>query len=61
MSAKQSVLEAIRRLPDDADFEVIADEVAFLAALRTAEEDIRAGRLVSNESARDRLESWITS
>ena len=51
MSVKESVLQAIQRLPDNADYKAIADEVAFLAALGQAEEDIQAGRLVSNEEA----------
>ena len=61
MSVKESVLQAIQRLPDDVDYKAIADEIAFLAALRQAEEDIQAGRLVSNEEARRKLESWTSS
>ncbi len=59
MSVKESVLQAIQRLPND--YKAIADEIAFLAALRRAEEDIQAGRLVSNEEARSKLESWTSS
>ncbi|HZR18696.1 MAG TPA: hypothetical protein VFE51_15495 [Verrucomicrobiae bacterium] len=33
MSAKEAVLQAIHRLPDDVDFRAIAEEIAFLAAL----------------------------
>jgi len=33
MRAKESVLQAIHRLPDDVDFHAIAEEIAFLAAL----------------------------
>jgi len=61
MSAKESVLQAIHRLPDDVDYKEITDEIAFLAALRQAEDDIQTGRLVSNEEARKKLESWTTS
>ena len=61
MSVKESVLQAIQRLPDNADYKAIADEVAFLAALVQAEEDIQAGKLVSNEEARRKLESWTSS
>ncbi|HLB32705.1 MAG: hypothetical protein A3F67_05335 [Verrucomicrobia bacterium RIFCSPHIGHO2_12_FULL_41_10] len=36
------------------------EEAAFLAALYVAEEDIKAGRLVSNEDARKQLELWTS-
>jgi len=61
MSAKEAVLQAIHRLPDDVDYKEITDEIAFLAALRKAEDDIQAGRLVSNEEARKKLASWTTN
>ena len=61
MSAKESVLQAIHRLPDDADYRAIAEEVAFLAALEQGDQDIQAGRVVSNEDVRKKLESWTSS
>ena len=61
MSAKESVLQAIHRLPDDADYRAIAEEIAFLAALEQGDQDIQAGRVVSNEEARKKLESWTSS
>jgi len=61
MSVKESVLQAIHRLPDDADYRAIAEEIAFLAALEQGEQDIHAGRVVSNEDARRKLELWTSS
>jgi predicted transcriptional regulator len=61
MSAKEAVLQAIHRLPDDADYRAIAAEIAFLAALQQGDQDIQAGRVVSNEDARKKLESWTSS
>ncbi len=61
MSAKETVLQAIHRLPDDADYRAIAEEIAFLAALEQGDRDIQAGRVVSNEDARKKLESWTSS
>ena len=61
MSAKESVLQALHRLPDDIDYNDITEEIAFLAALRQAEDDIQAGKLVSNEEVRRKLESWTSS
>ena len=56
MSAKESVLQAIHRLPENADYHAIAEEIAFLAALEKGDQDIQAGRVVSNEDARKKLE-----
>ncbi len=61
MSAKESVLQAIHRLPDDADYRAIAEEIAFLAALEQGDQDIQVGRVVSNEDVRKKLESWTSS
>jgi predicted transcriptional regulator len=61
MSAKESVLQAVHRLPDDADYTAIAEEIAFLAALDQGERDVEAGRLVSNEAAKKMLESWTSN
>ena len=61
MSVKESVLQAIHRLPDDADFRAIAEEIAFLAALDQGDRDIQAGRVVSNDDVRKKIESWASS
>jgi predicted transcriptional regulator len=59
-TAKQMVLEAVHRLPEEASFHDIAEEVAFLAALREGEEDVKQGRIISNEEMKRRLDSWLT-
>lgn len=61
MNAKDAALQAIHRLPDNADFRAIAEEIAFLAALDQGDHDIKEGRVVSNEEARERLESWTSN
>ena len=57
-TAKQIVLEAVHRLPEEASFHDIAQEVAFLAAVREGEEDLVLGRVISNEEMKKRLDSW---
>lgn len=59
VSIKQQVLTAIQRLPDDIDFRDVTDEIAFLAAIQEAEDDIRKGRTVANETMRSRIEQWL--
>ncbi|MEW6160378.1 MAG: hypothetical protein AB1813_23330 [Verrucomicrobiota bacterium] len=61
MTIKEAALEAIHRLPDDADYRVIAEEIAFLAALEKGDRDIAKGKVVSNEEVRKRLESWTST
>jgi hypothetical protein len=41
MSIKEEVLQAIQRLSDDAICRDVSEEIAFLAALRQAEADIK--------------------
>jgi len=59
-TAKQAVLEAVHRLPEEATFRDIAEEVAFLAAIREGEEDLANGRVLSNEEVKRRLGQWLT-
>ncbi len=61
MTVKDAVLQAIHRLPDDTDYRSIAEEIAFLTALEKGEQEIAKGKVVSNEEARKRLESWTLS
>jgi hypothetical protein len=58
MSVKEQVLQAIHRPPDDIDFRDVADEIAFLSALRKAERDIKEGRISTNEQMKARLAEW---
>ena len=61
MSTKQLAIEAIQKLPDDADFSDIREKLELLAALREAEEDFAAGRVVSHEEVGRRLETWLSA
>jgi predicted transcriptional regulator len=61
MSVKDRVLQAIQRLPDDIDYRDVADEIALLAAVREAELDIDAGRLVTNEQMLARISGWAAN
>ena len=58
MSVKEQVLQAIQRLPDDIDYRDVTDEIAFLAATGEAEQDIAAGRVVTNEQMKGRIGQW---
>ena len=61
MSVKEMVLEAIHRLPSDANFRDVTEEIALLAAVNEAEDDISNGRLVSDEEMKARLTKWTAA
>lgn len=61
MSVKEQVLHAINRLPEDIDFRDITAEIAFLAALGEAEQDIQEGRLVTNAQMKARIGEWTAN
>ncbi len=58
MSVKEQVLQAISRLPNVADFRDVTEEIAFLAAIGEAEQDIAAGCLITNEEMKSRIGEW---
>ena len=48
-------------MPDDIDFKDINEEIALLAAVEEAEDDIRENRVISSEEMKSRLESWLSA
>jgi hypothetical protein len=58
MSDKQLILEAIERLPDDASFEEVREEIEILAALRRARQASAEGRVYSLEDAKQKAAQW---
>ena len=58
MSIKEQAMAMIRRLPDDAGLKDIEEQLALLAVLQDAEEDIQNGRIVSNDEMKARVERW---
>jgi len=60
MTEKESVIDAIRHLPDEATLEEIQEEIAILASLRRAEADVDAGRFITHEVVKQRIAEWLT-
>ena len=60
-TVKEKVLHVVHRLPEDADFRDVNEEIALLAAVAEAEDDIREGRLVDNEGMKSRLDEWLNT
>ena len=58
MSVKEEVFAAIQKLPNDIEYRDVAEEIAFLAAIREAETDIQAGRILSNDEMKAPIAQW---
>ena len=61
MTPKQKTLQVLATMPEDASYDELSQEVKIVAALEEAEQDVRAGRVVSHEEAKRRLSQWISS
>jgi predicted transcriptional regulator len=60
MSDKQLVLDSIKRLPDDAGLDVIAERVEFLAAVRKGLDQIERGQTIPHDEVKRQLASWLS-
>ena len=63
MSIKEAVIEAVRRLPDDAKVEDVKDvleQIETLAAIKRGLADADAGKFVSEEELERRIASWTS-
>lgn len=61
MSDKQTVLETVGKLPDDAKLEDILANLTLLARLREGLADSEAGRVLPHEDVKREFQSWITN
>lgn len=59
MTAKQQALETISRLPDTASIEEIMEELYFRSKIERGLEDVRQGKVVSHQEAKQRLAQWL--
>ena len=60
-TARRELIETLEHLPDDAPMETLLAEVAFKASVLRGLEDVRTGRVYSNEEVRSRLNKWLES
>ncbi len=58
-TAKQDVRELLDHLPDDATIEDIQYHLYVLEKVRRGRNDIRSGRGVTHEQAKERLQKWL--
>lgn len=55
---KQIVFDALERMPESATLAEISERIAILAGLARGQQDIDAGRVVSQEEAKRRSMAW---
>ena len=60
MSDKQLALDSIERLPADANLDVIAERVEFLAAIRKGLGQIERGETIPHEEVKRQLATWLS-
>jgi predicted transcriptional regulator len=60
MSTKQMVLDAVKKLPEDATIEDINEQIEILAAIQRGIEAADEGRVVSHEEVKRRLATWTS-
>jgi predicted transcriptional regulator len=58
MTNKEAVIEAVRKLPDNASLDQISEEIAILAAIRRGEEAADGGRVISHEEVKRKFAAW---
>jgi hypothetical protein len=58
MVLKEQLPQATQRLPNDVDFRDVTGGIALFAAVQEAEQDIRDGRLISNDTMKSRIAQW---
>ena len=55
---KHRMIEIIQSQPDDSSYDEILRELAFARMIELGLADLEAGRTVSSEEVRRRIESW---
>lgn len=59
-TAKEEVIDMLRRLPDDLTLEQIQYHVFVLQKAKRAREAIASGQIHTHDEAKERLKKWLT-
>ena len=57
-AAKQEALDAIAKLPDDADMDEIMYRLYVLDKIRKGQEAVEQGRTISSEELKREIDAW---
>lgn len=63
MLTKEKILDAIKAMPEEKfdEIELLLERLVILDKVEQGEEDIKAGRVHSNEKMKEIIKSWFTS
>lgn len=61
MSDKETVIELVKRLPPDASFRSIIQEIEFIAAVQEGLSQIDQGQGFSIEAVKQMIDTWTTT
>ena len=59
-SVKETMAEIIARQPEDSSYDEILRELAFARMVQRGLEDSDAGRTLSDEEVKEKMDSWRT-
>ena len=59
MTTKESVLQTIRELPDDASLEEILDAVLLRLKVERGKRQLQQGQGITHDEVRERLARWL--
>jgi predicted transcriptional regulator len=57
-TVKERITKVVLSQPDDATYEEIMRELAFAKMVDRGLEDVRTGRIISNDEMAERIRSW---
>jgi predicted transcriptional regulator len=61
MSDKQIVIDAVRKLPEDARLDDIRANLALLASIREGHAAADAGQVIPHDEIKREFQAWITN
>lgn len=59
MSSKEIAIELIRKLPDEASLQDIAQEIEFVAGIREASAQLDRGEFLTADELKKRIPAWV--
>jgi predicted transcriptional regulator len=60
MTAKELVIHALKKLPEETSIEEILEEIEILAAIQQGEDAADAGRVIPHEEVKNIVASWTS-
>lgn len=61
MLTKEKIIETIKAMPEDnfTEIEILLERLVLLEKIQSAEEDIEAGRVYTNDQMKEIVKSWF--